>query len=222
MPWNSPAVANTQEVSSAVKRARSAGFGRSSCVRIVKGTRARSAVAASDHRPPAGEQRQCPPPGRADEGLELVEHSRLVAGMARVGQVGGAIEQRVLLVVEGAADVEQVGPVGRQPDPTGEVEGHGGGREDRRSARPDAFAQDRGDVERRHFQPRVVRPALDPGDVPDGRGERGVDVVGQRGGRLLGPHAPLVGLGHVGLDRPERGQEAVDGQAGAGERVGQR
>ena len=54
----------------------------------------------------AGEQRERAAAGRLDEVAELVGERLDVAGVARVGQVGGAVEERVVLVVERAADIE--------------------------------------------------------------------------------------------------------------------
>ena len=56
--------------------------------------------------PEAGEQRERATAGRLDEVAELVGERLDVAGVARVGQVGGAVEERVRLVVERAADIE--------------------------------------------------------------------------------------------------------------------
>ena len=117
IPWNSPAVAKRHEVSSSVNRARRAGLGRSSWVSTSNGRRRRSSSAASciarrlvkraSVRPPAAVMRAC----------ELVVDPGLVAGLARVREVGGAVEEGVGGVVERAADVEQLRALERQAHP---------------------------------------------------------------------------------------------------------
>ena len=218
MPWNSPAVAKRQAVSSSVKRARSAGLGRSSWVRMVNGQAGPERGGGLVHGPPAREQGQRAPAGRVDQRLQLVVHAGPVAGLAGIGEVGGAVQEGVGLVVERAADVEHVGALGRQPDPLGQVQRDGGGGEDGRAPGPHALAStgptSSGATASRGWRRRPPTHATCPR-----AGERGVEVLGQRDGRLLGADSALVGVGHVGRDGPQRGQQGSTGRRPCGERV---
>ena len=74
---------------------------------------ASSRVGRVAHHPVAGEQRQRAAAGGVDERGELVDHRVGVLLVARVGQVGGAVEEALLVEVERRADVEHVDVVGR-------------------------------------------------------------------------------------------------------------
>ena len=64
------------------------------------------------HHAMAGEQRQRATAGGVDQPGQLVEHRRRVVGVARLGQVGRAVQEALLLEVERGADVEHLDLVG--------------------------------------------------------------------------------------------------------------
>ena len=98
------------------ERAHSAGLGRSRWVRIVYGTVARTAAAASSIARQLVNRASVRPPAA----VMSAASSSCTAGAEllgpRVGEVPGAVQERVRRVVERAADVGDVGSVGRQAE----------------------------------------------------------------------------------------------------------
>ena len=121
------------------------------------------------------------------------------------------------LVVERAADVEHVGAVGRQPDPLRQVERDGGAREHGGAPVPHVGGQHRADVDRRHLEAGIAGAARRPTPRGLGDGEGGVEVDGERAGRLLGPDLALVDVDHLGRDGAQAGQHLVDAAAAGDE-----
>ena len=89
-----------------LKRAISAGLGRSDWVSTGHRTRSRIASAAAVMARQLVNKRQRPALGRLDERDQLVVHGRLVARVARVGQVQRAVEESLLVVGERTAHVQ--------------------------------------------------------------------------------------------------------------------
>ena len=81
--------------------------------------------------------------------------------LAGVGEVGGAVQQGVRLVVEGAADVEGDGAVGK-PEPGGGVDGHGRGCEDPATPRPQILSEDPVNQQGRGAQAGILGRSVDP------------------------------------------------------------
>ena len=138
MPCQKPMVANSDVAGSAVNRLISAGLGRSVCTSIVGGQPGPQRLGRGLHGPVAGEQGQGASAGRADQGGQLVVERGLVRARAGIGQVGGAVEQRVGLVVERAAHIQLgVGPR-IEAQPFAQPGGDGGAGQHHGGARPTA------------------------------------------------------------------------------------
>ena len=95
----------------------------------------------------AGEQRQGAPAGRLDEVAELIGERGHVAGVARIGKVGGAVEEGVGLVVERAADIELDDLRRRHAEPAREPGREGGAGEHGGALVPQHLRQEAGHVE---------------------------------------------------------------------------
>ena len=106
-PWKKPAVANRHDDSSSLNALTSAFLGRSRWVQDRDVDLGPHGFGRRVHRLPAGEQRQRAATGRGDQRDQLVVHRR--GGTAAIGdrEVHRAVEQRVVLVVERAADVDR-------------------------------------------------------------------------------------------------------------------
>ena len=178
------------------------------------------------HRLPAGEQRERATTGGQDQLDEFVVHGRRVLGPARVGQMGGAVQEPGRRVVERAADVHLVGALGRQADATHERARDRGAREDGGARLPHHRPQHRGDIDRGDHQRRPVGGALHPSDVSGRHRERGIEVGGQRRSGARGAQLALLHLVELVVDLAQRGQDLFDIAARrrerAGDAVGQR
>ncbi len=129
------------------------------------------------HRLPAREQRQRAAAGGGDQGHQLVVDGVAIPVGTGVREVQRAVQQRLVRVVERAADVGHVGLLRRQSDARRQRAGDRGAGQDRRALLPDALAQDRADVERGDLQPRVLgRPGHEV-DVAVTVVERQVEVL---------------------------------------------
>ena len=161
-------------------------------------------LGSSIHRLPTGEQRQRAATGGGDQRGQLVVHRRPVGGGARVGHVDGAVQQRMVLVVEWAADVDLVVFRGRQADTSPERSGNGGARQYARALRPDAVVEDVADFQRSDLQARIVGPTADERDEALAVAQGKVDAVLQSRRQLLATHLAGLRVLDIRLDGAQR------------------
>ena len=137
-----------------------------------------------------------------------------------------AVQHRVVLVVERAADVGDVDAVGSDTDPSGQRRRDRCTGEDRRALRPHAFGHRRTDIERRHLESgRISRPGHER-DVALAAFDGDVELLDRPPGHGLGAEAALLRILVLGVDGDERLVGATQPQAGVGQhlldRIGQR
>ena len=144
---------------------------------------------------PAGEQGEGPATGGEDQALQFGVDGVPEAGLPRVGQVGGAVQEGLALEVEGAADVLGPVPVLGESEAVDHVGWQGGAGEHRRAPRPELFGQHRCHDDRRLAEHRAVAGALHPGDVAVVGVKDRPDVAEQAFGRELRALRPRLGLG---------------------------
>ena len=183
--------------------------------------------------PEAGEQGERAAAGRLDQVAELVGERLDVAGVPRVGEVGGAVEEGVRLVVEGAADIELGDLRGGHAEPGRELGGERGAGEHGRALVPEPLLEEAptrragatrstglASVPSTHTTSSAVDP-LDAGEVLDERAARTAPAArpacacppGRRSGTLRAaastgstrPRATVMRAGQVvGQARPCR------------------
>ena len=106
MPCQKPIVANRHVAGSAAKASTRRPLGADRWVRIGTDDAIGERGGRLVEHPEAGEQREGPPAGRLDQLGQLVGQRRQVPAVAGIGEVGRAVQDGLVLVVERAADIE--------------------------------------------------------------------------------------------------------------------
>jgi hypothetical protein len=137
-----------------------------------------------------------------------------------------AVQHRVVLVVERAADVGHVDTLGSDADPARQRRRNGGAREDRGPLGPHARRHRRTDVERRHLQPRSIAGPRHERDITVASFDRDVELLDRPAGHRLGAQSTLLGVLVAGVDRHQHLVGATEPEAGIVQdllhRIGQR
>ncbi len=117
-------------------------------------------------------------------------HGRFVAGVSGFRQVDRAVEERLVVIGEGAADIEHVVGARLESKSLAESGGNGGAGQHRGGRilpTPEHGSEGGADVERCHFEQRGVVGPLHPGHLAPGQLEDLVKIAQEMAGRLLDP-----------------------------------